>query len=192
MSETIPAVVRHEGERVLLCAPEVGLFAGTRARGEALVAGSELGTLIVLGRERRVLVPDGVQGRIAGEALERVRAPVAFGDCLAVLEPLRTDGASASPTAQAMQAAEGGLALRSPQSGRFYHRPAPKEAAFVEAGSSVQDGQPIGLIEVMKTFTNVSYRAKDSLPARARVVRYLVADGGDVKSGQPLLEVEPA
>ncbi len=192
MSETIPAVIRHEGERVLLCAPEVGLFAGTRARGEALVAGSELGTLIVLGRERRVLVPDGVQGRIASEALERVRAPVAFGDCLAVLEPLRAGTAGQGPAAEAMSAGAGGLVLRSPQSGRFYHRPAPKEAAFAEAGSAVQDGQPIGLIEVMKTFTHVSYRAKDALPARARVVRYLIADGGDVKSGQPLLEVEPA
>jgi len=192
MSETIPAVVRHEGERVLLCAPEVGLFAGTRARGEALVAGSELGTLIVLGRERRVLVPEGVQGRIASEALERVRAPVAYGDCLAVLEPLRAGTAGQGPAAEAMSAGVGGLVLRSPQSGRFYHRPAPKEAAFVEAGSAVQDGQPIGLIEVMKTFTHVSYRAKDALPARARVVRYLIADGGDVKSGQPLLEVEPA
>jgi hypothetical protein len=178
MSGTIPAVVRHEGERVLLCAPEVGLFAGTRARGEALVAGSELGTLIVLGRERRVLVPDGVQGRIASEALERVRAPVAYGDCLAVLEPLRAGTDGQGPAAEAMSVGAGGLVLRSPQS--------------VEAGSAVQDGQPIGLIEVMKTFTHVSYRPKDALPARARVVRYLIADGGDVKSGQPLLEVEPA
>lgn len=191
MSETIPAVVRRDGEQVRLCAPEVGLFAGTRARGEALVPGSELGTLIVLGREKRVLVPDGVQGRIASDALDRVRAPVSFGECLAVLEPLRAGGQGVTAGAETARV-EGALALRSPQSGRFYHSPAPREPAFVQAGSIIHEGQPIGLIEVMKTFTHVSYRVKDALPAKARVVRYLVADGADVKLGQPVLEVEPA
>src|SRR5688572_19734661 len=82
--------------------------------------------------------------------------------------------------------------LRAPQSGRFYHRPAPGEPAFADAGAPLADGQPIGLIEVMKTFTHVPYSAGAGLPARARLVRFVASDGGDVRQGDPLIEVGPA
>ncbi|MEZ5974739.1 MAG: biotin/lipoyl-containing protein [Planctomycetota bacterium] len=84
------------------------------------------------------------------------------------------------------------MILRSPQSGRFYHRPSPGEAAFAEVGTVLEAGQPVGLIEVMKTFAHVPYASKGGLPARARVVRVLAGDGADVDSGTPLFEVEPA
>jgi hypothetical protein len=44
----------------------------------------------------------------------------------------------------------------------------------------------------MKTFSTVPYRASKGLPARARVVRWLAADGGDVQKGDPILGLEPA
>jgi len=49
----------------------------------------------------------------------------------------------------------------------------------------------VGLIEVMKTFTHVPYHATGGLPARARVVRWIVGESADVSEGDPLLEVEP-
>ena len=41
----------------------------------------------------------------------------------------------------------------------------------------------------MKTFNRITYGG-DGLPARARVVRILPADGDDLDGGQPLLEIE--
>lgn len=39
--------------------------------------------------------------------------------------------------------------------GIFYRRPAPDKAPFVEVGDAVEAGQTIGLIEIMKQFTEV-------------------------------------
>ena len=181
----------HEGGRQRLVSPAVGLLTRARAQGELLAEGQECGVLLVLGRLATLLVPRGAAGRIANAAPERLQAPLGFGDLVYELEPL---GAAASRPAAAQSAtqAAGGLVLRAGQSGRFYLRPSPAEAAFVKAGDVLAEGTPVGLIEVMKTFTQVVHRAADGLPARARVRRYLVADGADVKQGQPLLEFEPA
>lgn len=42
-----------------------------------------------------------------------------------------------------------------PIPGIFYRRPAPDKAPFVEVGDSVEAGQTIGVIEIMKQFTEV-------------------------------------
>jgi acetyl-CoA carboxylase biotin carboxyl carrier protein len=112
---------------------------------------------------------------------------VGAGTALYELEPLDAAGfESAEPAA----AAGSGLVLCAEQSGRFYHRPTPGDPPFVAPGGAVTDGTPVGLLEVMKTFTQVPYRARGGLPADARVVRMLTEDGADVEVGQPLLEVE--
>lgn len=188
MPLTIEARLEQHAQRIRLCAPAVGWFSTQRMPGEVLMPGSDLGVLAVLGQEYRLLVPPGAQGRIASELPQRMREPVSCGDCLLELEPLAAEAASA-PTNTASASQASALVLLSPQTGRFYHRPAPKEPDFAQPGASLQEGQPIGLIEVMKTFTHVAYRAKGALPARAEFVRYLVGDGADVKLGQPLIEV---
>lgn len=42
-----------------------------------------------------------------------------------------------------------------PVPGIFYRRPAPDKAPFVEDGDAVEAGQTIGVIEIMKQFTEV-------------------------------------
>jgi biotin carboxyl carrier protein len=42
-----------------------------------------------------------------------------------------------------------------PIPGIFYRRPAPDKPPFVEAGDTVEAGQTIGVIEIMKQFTEV-------------------------------------
>ena len=39
--------------------------------------------------------------------------------------------------------------------GVFYRSPAPGEPSFVEVGDFVEAGQPVGLIEAMKVFSEV-------------------------------------
>jgi biotin carboxyl carrier protein len=158
-----------------------------------LTAGERAGVLIALGRSIELVVPEGVSGIVTSPAPERVRTPVGYGDVLYELAPLETNRGSATKQASAREGTNrtGALVMRSPQSGRYYHRPAPGEAAFVAAGGEIADGTPIGMIEVMKTFTHVVYRSSASLPARAKVLRLVAGDGVDVRQGDVLIELAP-
>ncbi|UOQ59624.1 acetyl-CoA carboxylase [Leucobacter rhizosphaerae] len=46
-----------------------------------------------------------------------------------------------------------------PIPGIFYRRPAPDKDPFVEVGDTVEAGQTIGVIEIMKQFTEVRSEA---------------------------------
>jgi biotin carboxyl carrier protein len=190
--EPIELRVVREGATVKLLSPSVGLFTEQLAEGQVLAAGQAAGALIVLGRVVRLRVPADVTGRIVGPAHERVQMPVGYGDVLYELAPLSASDAAASHTNAASASNSNALVLRAPQSGRFYHRAAPGEPAFVAQGQVVSEGQPIGLIEVMKTFNHVVYRATSSLPPRAKIAKLVAADGAEVRAGDVLLELESA
>ena len=65
-----------------------------------------------------------------------------------------------------------------------------RDPAFVEAGDVVEAGSIVGLSEVMKTFTHLTYDAGDDLPARARIKSVLIGDGSEVNAGDALFELE--
>ena len=175
-----------------LASPGVGLFTQAVPRGEVLTPGRKAGWLLTLGRAAALVVPEGATGVVTTTRPERIHEPVGYGTVLYELSPLAPGGAiGAAPVPQA-EAQAGELVFRSPQTGRFWHRPAPAEPSLVAEGQEVADGGAVGLIEVMKTFTPVVYRAARGLPARARIVRLLAADGAEVAEGAPLFELEPA
>jgi acetyl-CoA carboxylase biotin carboxyl carrier protein len=184
-------VLDRDGERVLLRSPEVGLFTCALPAGALLAPRAAAGVLHSLGRRFDLVVPAGAAGRVVSAPPERVLAPVGYGTVLYELAPLADVASGAAPAASASPSASGALLFRAPSSGRFWQRPSPSDPPFVKAGDVVEDGRNLGLIEVMKTFTHVVYRAVDELPRRARVVRFLVADGGDVEEGGALLELAP-
>jgi biotin carboxyl carrier protein len=175
---------------VLLECPGVGLFTNAARDGMALVAGARAGTLLTLGRAYELRVPDDVAGIVDGDLHERVQSPVGYGSVLYRLRPLAGATESASKNA-AGSASSGAPLFRSPSAGRFWHRAAPGEPALVSTGDVIEAGRAIGLVEVMKTFTLVHYQPAGGLPARARVVRVLVADGAEVAEKAPLLELAP-
>ena len=74
---------------------------------------------------------------------------------------------------------EGGLAFRSPLSGRFYLRPSPDQPPFVKVGDTVKLGQTIALLEVMKTFNRVTYGGA-GLPETAKVLEVVPANEADI------------
>jgi len=180
---------QREGTQLLL-SPAVGLFTGAQPRGRVLLAGERAGVLLVLGRAHELVVPAGAAGSVLGVAPARVRLPVGYREPLYELGPLAglapdaaQSTAHAGPTAH-------GLALRAATSGRFWHRPAPGEAPFVKVGDELREGQAVGMIEVMKTFTEVRYRAADGLPPRARVLRIAASEGAEIAERDVLLELE--
>ena len=74
--------------------------------------------------------------------------------------------------------------IRSPLPGTFYRRPAPDQPPYKEEGDSLAKGDPIGLVEVMKSFHEVKSEVE------GKVAKFLVENEDPVQAGQPLVEVE--
>lgn len=182
---------RTNGGLLELRSPDVGTFSGAFGEGATLSPGMTCGTLRSLGRDARLVVPDGVSGAIVSTAPRALAAPVEFGEVLYVLDP---EGAplQAVQAGAATTALEGDqLAVTASQAGRIWHSPSPDAPPFCSPGDVVEDGAPLCLVEVMKTFATLPYRVEGGLPARARVVRWIAMDGADVAPGSAILAVEP-
>lgn len=72
----------------------------------------------------------------------------------------------------------------SPLPGTFYRRPSPDAEYYVAADSNVHAGAVVGLVEVMKQFTEIESSVS------GRVAEVLVEDGEPVDAGQVLMRVE--
>jgi acetyl-CoA carboxylase biotin carboxyl carrier protein len=71
-----------------------------------------------------------------------------------------------------------------PVPGVFYRRPSPDADEFVQPGDEVGEGQTIGLIEVMKSFSELK------APAGGTVKEFLVEDGDEVSVGQDVAVID--
>ena len=74
--------------------------------------------------------------------------------------------------------------ILSPLPGTFYRKPAPDKPPFKSEGDPVAEGDVIGLIEVMKSFQEVTATASGTLKA------FLVEDQDAVTAGQPIASLE--
>jgi acetyl-CoA carboxylase biotin carboxyl carrier protein len=73
--------------------------------------------------------------------------------------------------------------VQSPLPGVFYRKPSPDADPFVEEGSEVSVGQVIGLIEVMKNFSELKADSAGTLAS------FLVEDAAEVEVGQGIAEI---
>lgn len=78
------------------------------------------------------------------------------------------------------------IELKAPMPGVFYRRPDPDDEPFVEEGDSVEAGDIVGLVEVMKQYNDIT--ASEAGTIR----RFLVDDEEDVGAGDALVEIDPA
>jgi biotin-dependent carboxylase-like uncharacterized protein len=77
-----------------------------------------------------------------------------------------------------------GIEIVAPMLGVFYRRPAPEQPPYAQVNQSVDAGQPVGLIEVMKTYHEV-------VAASAGVLtEFLVEDGQFVEYGQVIARLD--
>lgn len=74
--------------------------------------------------------------------------------------------------------------IRSPLPGMFYRKPSPDEPNFKEVGDRVAVGDAIGLVEVMKTFTQITS------DVAGIIVAFPVDNEDAVMPGQVLAEIE--
>lgn len=76
------------------------------------------------------------------------------------------------------------IEIKSPLPGTFYRKPSPDAGEFKVDGDSVEASDPIGLIEVMKTFHEI--------PAgiSGKNIVFQIDDGEPVMAGQVIAEVD--
>ena len=171
-----------------LLAPTVGIFAPSVSEGQLVSAGQAIGTVETLRVTRRLVIPNGVVGRVSARiGGQSARVPVQYGDVLIVVSTTEVAEASAA-TAPDPNVDTNAPTFAAPMSGRFYSRPSPTEAPFVAVGDTVTRGQTIGLLEVMKTFNRLVYQG-EGLPERADVTEIVPSDGDDVVRGDPILRL---
>ncbi|NHD17013.1 MULTISPECIES: acetyl-CoA carboxylase [Actinopolyspora] len=70
--------------------------------------------------------------------------------------------------------------------GVFYRRPSPEQDPFIEEGGTVEPGQLVALIEVMKTFNEVKADRSGTIS------KFLLNEGDEVEAGQGIVEVDEA
>jgi len=77
------------------------------------------------------------------------------------------------------------LTITAPVLGTFYRRRSPEEPPLVQEGQAVQAGELIGLIEVMKTYHEIT------APSDGIIASILAEDGHYVEYGQGLATMRP-
>ena len=71
----------------------------------------------------------------------------------------------------------------SPLPGVFYRRPGPGKPVIAEEGDAVEAGQTLGIVEIMKQFTEIQSDATGTLES------FTVAEGTAVNVGDPIIVV---
>ncbi len=74
--------------------------------------------------------------------------------------------------------------IKAQMPGTFYRRPDPESDPYVEEGDEVSAGDTVGLIEVMKNFSEI--KAEEN----GKISKFLVEDQDAVDAGQDLVELE--
>lgn len=191
--ELVALPTQLEADRKVLGAPMPGFYRNAPIIGARLEPDAALGELEVLGARYRLIVPASAHGVViaVGDPERRLaRRPVEYGEALITLDTeLGANSHGASTTKGPMENPSGALTFSAPMSGRYYARPAPDAEAFVQIGGVIEVGQSVAVLEVMKTFNRVQYGGA-GMPQRARILAILAQDGEDVRSGDPLFEIE--
>jgi biotin carboxyl carrier protein len=176
-------------------APRVGRWTSLPSPGTLIGPGSDVGALSQLNRRFRLVMPDGAAGLVS-DGLPPLRAvAVEYGQVLFRLTPVGAAAEGAVPGAQATLGHPAGeelapdtRAVLAPTDGVFYRKPSPDAPPFVEAGSRIKRGQPVGLVEVMKTFNQILYDGP-GFPDEAEVLEIRADDAQEVAVGQILIVV---
>ncbi|WP_392398546.1 acetyl-CoA carboxylase biotin carboxyl carrier protein [Corynebacterium lehmanniae] len=89
------------------------------------------------------------------------------------------------PEAAAPASSGTGIEVKSPMVGTFYAAPKPGADPFVKVGDTVEVGQVLCIVEVMKLMNNIEAKTAGT------VTEILVDNEDAVEHGQPLMVIEP-
>jgi acetyl-CoA carboxylase biotin carboxyl carrier protein len=120
-----------------------------------------------------------VSRQVAAAPVAQVAVPAAAPAPAPAAAPASAPAAAPAPAAE--DPAQDPGAVTSPMVGTAYLAPEPGAANFVQVGDQVAEGQPLLIVEAMKTMNQIP------APRAGTVKRVLVEDGAPVEFGAPLV-----
>ena len=128
--------------------------------------------------DEKIVIKRGPTGQIIQMAAPTAMAPQ-------MMMPASAPAPAAAPVAAAAPVVDDKYeTITSPIVGTFYRKSSPETPPFVEAGSVVEAGQTVCLVEAMKLFNEIEADFK------CKIIEILVNDATPVEFGQPLFKVE--
>lgn len=97
--------------------------------------------------------------------------------------PVQVDPAPLASGAGAIDPAKHPGVVTSPMVGTAYRGPEPGARPFVEVGARVRAGDPLLIVEAMKTMNQIP------APRAGTVIQILIEDGQPVEFGEPLMVI---
>ncbi|MDQ7008040.1 MAG: biotin/lipoyl-containing protein [Acidobacteriota bacterium] len=184
---SLPALlIEGDAGKRQIAAPAPGRIRWYRLEGEVVTAGSRLGLLTENERHFDLVFPRARPAQLREVLLADPSTACEYGQVLAVA--VAPSGAEAADP-ESQDTDSSAFEVRSPTHGTFYRRPSPDSPPYIEVGTELQRGDTLGLVEVMKCFSPITFDPPAGAE-RARVVEILAADGSEVRAEQPLVRME--
>ncbi|MBW2459499.1 MAG: hypothetical protein JRI68_33710 [Deltaproteobacteria bacterium] len=190
----VATVDTESDDTFLVRSPAVGVADGVPNKGVYLNPSEGFLTLAIMNRRYVVQLPRNVQGMVTELLIEDTAIPVAYGEPLFRLSQaldVQSSRGAAEKAGGGAAEADDLIAIKAPSDGVFYRRPSPESPNYVDEGAEVTSGSVLGLIEVMKSFNQITYGGPD-LPDSGKVTKILATDSSEVAYGQTLFLVKPA
>jgi acetyl-CoA carboxylase biotin carboxyl carrier protein len=131
--------------------------------------------------DEKIVIKRGPTGQIIQMAAPAAMAPQMVMPAAAPVSAVAPAAAAPAATAAADDRYE---TINSPIVGTFYRKASPEAPPFVEAGSVVEAGQTVCLVEAMKLFNEIEADFK------CKIIEILKNDAAPVEFGEPLFKVE--
>ncbi len=190
----VATVDTESDDTFLVRSPAVGVADGVPNKGVYLNPSEGFLTLDIMNRRYVVQLPRNVQGMVTELLIEDTAIPVAYGEPLFRLSQaldVQSSRAGADKAGGGAKDAEDLIPVTAPSDGVFYRKANPESPNYVDEGAAVTGGTVLGLIEVMKSFNQITYGGPD-LPENGTVTKILASDASEVAYGQTLFLVKPA
>lgn len=129
---------------------------------------------------------DGVKIRVQNQSLQtnQVGQIIAPPSPNQVTVPQPAPAASEDPVAPAPSINESSKYVKSPMVGTCYLSPEPGSKPFIEIGKKINKGDPIIIIEAMKTFNTIP-------STETGIIKNIfVTDGQPIEFGEDIIEIE--
>lgn len=140
-----------------------------------LVETSDITGIVIEEGEGRIEIKKQPEQVVA--AFPQAVAPVA--------QTVASQAPVAAPKVEASPVEDNVPAITSPMTGTFYAKPSPDAPDFVKVGDRVAKGQPVCIVEAMKTFNEIEAEISGVIE------KVLVSSGQPVEAGQKLFLVRP-
>jgi len=179
-----PILERHYVE---VCSGHVGFYHDPPESGAAIHRGDSLGRIVSLGLSIDIHASiDGVVEKVLGHG-----APVEYSQPLITLR-VEPPQFIPTPAHEAVEPNSNHYQFKAPIQGILYLCPGPDHPPFVEIGSEVDKKSVLCLLEVNKTYIDVTLTVTDDFPAeRGRIARVCCNSEDHIAKGDVLFHIEP-